>query len=90
MDNIGRLWHQVAAEAGVSSNKAKLAVYVMGLADQGKTLAYIAAQIHRKPEVVKKLSREFIIDFPDYRPFAAYEKRGEPRPGPRYTLSVTT
>ena len=89
MDNIGRLFDQVAAEAGISANKARLAVYVMGLAKDGRSLADVASGIRRKPEVVKKLAREFIIDFPDYRPFAALEKKGKPRPDPKYLLACS-
>lgn len=89
MDNIGRLFSQVAAEAAISPNRAKLAVYVMGLARDGRRLADVAKGLRRKPETIKTLAREFMIDFPDYRPFAAYEKKGLQRPEPRYLLTVT-
>lgn len=88
MDNIGRLFSQVAAEAKVSSNKAKLAVYVMGLAKDGRSLDDVAKGLRRKPETIKTLAREFMIDFPDYRPFAIDERKGRQRPEPRYLLAV--
>lgn len=88
MDNIGRLFDQVAAEAGVTANKAKLAVYVMGLANSGRSLADVAKALRRKPETLKRLAREFVIDFPDYRPFAVDERKGRMRPEPRYLLAT--
>jgi hypothetical protein len=86
MDNIGRLFDQVAAEAGVSANRAKLAVYVMGLASAGRSLADTANALRRKPDTVKVLARDFMIDFPDYRPFARDELAGRDRPEPKYLL----
>lgn len=88
MDNIGRLFDQVAAEAGVSANRAKLAVYVMGLASAGRSLEETAAALHRKPDTVKVLARDFMIDFADYRPFERYERKGLQRPEPRYLLAT--
>lgn len=87
MDNIGRLFDQVAAEAGVSANRAKLAVYVMGLASAGRPLAEVAKGLRRKPDTLKVLAREFMIDFTDYRPFARDEKKGE-RPEPKHLLAT--
>ena len=89
MDNIGRLFDQVAAEAGVTASRAKLAVYVMGLASSGRSLSDTASALKRKPETLKTLARDFMIDFPEYRPFERYEKKGEQRPEPRYLLATS-
>ncbi len=88
MDNIGRLFEQFASELGVTANRAKLAVYVMGLAKAGRSLADISTGLRRKPETVKALARDFMIDFTDYRPFSRIENAGRPRPEPRYQLDV--
>lgn len=88
MQNIGKLWSQVAAEAGCTANKAKVAVYLRGLAHDGKTLTQAAELMRRKPEFVKRYAREFLIDFPDYRPFARAEKKGRTRPEPKYQLEA--
>lgn len=90
MDNIGRLFSQVAAEAEISANRAKVAVYVMGLAKDGRSLADVAKGLRRKPETIKVLAREFMIDFPDYRPFAADERKGRQRPEPKYLLACSS
>lgn len=82
MENIGRLFSQVAAEAGVTENRAKLAVYLFGLGNQGKTIGQAAALMRRKPSTIKTLARDFMIDFADYRPFAKERDKGadvEPR-----------
>lgn len=77
MDNPGRLWSQVAAESGTTANRAKLAVYLHGLSEQGRTLEHAATLLRRKPETVKVLARDFMIDFSDYRPFAKARDKGE-------------
>lgn len=79
-----RLIGQVAAESGVTAARIKLGLYLAGLASRegGTTLAYAAHATRRKPETVRRIARKFIIDFADYRPFAAMERRGEPRPEP--------
>lgn len=86
MDNSGRMFAQVAAEAGVSPNRAKIAVYMSELARNGRSLADAATSLRRHQETVKKVARDFMIDFPDYRPFARLEAKGEPRPEPRCKL----
>lgn len=88
MDSPSRLWSQIAAEAGISANRAKLAAYITDLAKDGRTLVDAAKAVRRSPEVMKKLSREFMIDWPDYRPFAGNEKRGVARPDPKIRLSL--
>jgi hypothetical protein len=52
VDNIGRLFSQVAAEAKVSANRAKLAVYVMGLAKDGRPLSDVAKGLRRDPNTI--------------------------------------
>lgn len=88
MDSPSRLWSQIAAESGISANRAKLAAYVTDLAKDGRSLAQAAQAVRRSPEVMKKLSRDFMIDWPDYRPFARLEEKGQARPEPRIRLSL--
>ncbi len=88
MDSPSRLWSQIAAESGISANRAKLAAYVTDLAKDGRSLVQAAQSLRRSPETMKKLSREFMIDWPDYRPFARLEEKGEARPEPRIRLSL--
>lgn len=88
MDNPSRLWCQIAAEAGVSANRAKLGAYMANLAKDGRTLADAARALRRKPATIKQLSREFMIDWPDYRPFAALESKGLERPAPKVRLAA--
>lgn len=88
MDSPSRLWSQIAAESGITANRAKLAAYVTDLANDGRSLEQAARAVRRSPEVMKKLSRDFMIDWPDYRPFAHLEKKGEARPEPRVRLSL--
>jgi hypothetical protein len=88
MKNIGKLWTQIAAEAGCTANKAKVAVYLRGLSEDGKTLDEAASLMRRKPDYIRRYAREFLIDFADYRPFARAEKAGKPRPAARITLDL--
>jgi hypothetical protein len=88
VENIGKPWSQVAAEAGCTPNKARLAVYLSGLAKNGKTIEAAAQMVRRKPDNIKLYAREFMIDFPDYRPFERYLKKGKPRPEPKYQLEA--
>lgn len=88
MDNPSRLWVQIAVEAGVSPNKAKLGAYMANLAQDGRTLEDAARALRRKPATIKQISREFMIDWPDYRPFAALESKGLPRPAPKVKLAA--
>lgn len=76
MENSGRLFGQIAAEAGVTANKAKLCIYLQGLSEQGRSLSYAASLLRRKPATIKALSREFMIDFSDYRPYARERDKG--------------
>jgi hypothetical protein len=87
MENNSRLYDQVAAELGVTANRAKIALYVKGLANSGKPIQYVADSLRRKVDTIKSLSRDFMIDFVDYRPFSLIEKRGLERPAPKYDIS---
>jgi hypothetical protein len=89
MDNPDRMFSQIAAEAGVSPHKAKQALYLYGLAQQGRSISYAASLLRRKPEVVKKIAREFLIDLADYRPFAKRRDKGE-EILPRYKLGISS
>lgn len=86
MNNSSKLWSQIAAEAGCTPNKAKVAAYLSDLAADGTPLARAAQLLRRRPDYVRRYAREFLIDFPDYRPFARVEKAGKMRPEPRCTL----
>lgn len=88
MDNPSRLWGQIAAEGGCSANRAKMAAYLMNLAKDGRSLEAACAAVRRKPATLKTLSREFMIDWPDYKPFAAALAKGEERPAARVKLSL--
>ena len=76
MDNPDRMFSQIAAEAKISTNKAKVALYLHGLATQGRTLEYAAKALRRKPDTIKAMAREFMIDLADYRPFAKKRDKG--------------
>jgi hypothetical protein len=82
MDNFGRMFDQVAKEAGISANRAKVAVYLAGLAKDGRTLSDAAVSLRRSPTTVKAFARDFMIDFPDYRPYARERDKGTEYPAP--------
>lgn len=88
MNNSAKLWTQIAAESGCTPNKAKVAAYLSGLAAEGRTLTRSAELLRRKPDYVKRYAREFLIDFPDYRPFERTEKAGKQRPEPKCVLRL--
>ncbi|WP_420140181.1 hypothetical protein [Sphingomonas sp.] len=77
MENPGRLFGQIAAEAGITEAKAKVALYLMGLAEQGRSLDYAAGALQKKPSTVRTYARDFLIDFADFRPFAKQRDKGE-------------
>jgi len=87
MENCGRLFGQIAAEAGVTANRAKLAVYLTGLSSQGRSIDYAAGALRKSPETIKLYAREFLIDFADYRPFAKKRDKGVDVE-PKYLLAV--
>lgn len=88
MDNIGRLVDQAAIEAGCTNNKAKIGIYLNQMAASGKTLDHVVKLLRRDRKTVEKYAREFMIDFPDYRPYERYERAGKDRPEPKYRLEA--
>lgn len=76
MDNPERLFSQIAAEGGITANKAKVALYLYGLAGQQRSVEYCAKALRRKPATIKAIARDFIIDLADYRPFAKQRDKG--------------
>lgn len=88
MSNSSKLWSQIAAEAGCTPNKAKVAAYLSDLAAKGEPLTRAAQLLRRKPDYVRRYAREFLIDFPDYRPFERTEKAGKQRPEPKCVLRM--
>jgi hypothetical protein len=77
MDNPGRLFGQIAAEAQCSANRAKVAVYLMGLSRDGRSVSEACTALRRSEATIKDYAREFMIDFSDYRPFARMRDKGE-------------
>ena len=88
MDNNYPLISQVAATQGCTPNKIKIALYLNGLAGQSCTVDRAAALMRMKANTIKKYSREFMIDFADYRPFAKLEEKGKQRPDPKFGLTT--
>lgn len=66
MENEGRLFSQVAAEAGVPIERAMVACYLLNLSKQGKSLDD-AATLIRKPRCeARDYARDWGISFSDY------------------------
>jgi hypothetical protein len=68
---------QLAAERKVSRFTARRALYIQGCAAEGRTVRDVAQAMRIAPEGIKRLARRFLIDFPDYRPFAKKRDAGE-------------
>ena len=66
MHNEGRLFSQVAAEAGVPNEKAMVACYLLNLSRQGKTLDEAAALLHKDRCEARDYARDWAIAFVDY------------------------
>jgi len=66
MQNEGRLYSQVAAEAGVSTEKAMVACYLSNLSKQGKTLGEAAELIRTPRHAARDYARDWGISFSDY------------------------
>lgn len=66
MHNEGRLYSQVAAEAGVPTEKAMIACYLLNLSKEGKTLDEAAALTRRDRCEVRDYARDWGISFSDY------------------------
>lgn len=77
MDNPSRMFSQIAAEDGITESRAKLALYLFGLAKDGRSLADAAHGLRRKQDTIKRIARDFMIDFHDYHPFARERDKGE-------------
>jgi hypothetical protein len=84
MDNSGRLYAQVAAEAGVGADKAMIACYLSNLARDGKTMDEAARLLRKERADVRDYARNWGIPFRDYersdRPLILTwrkEKRGQ-------------
>lgn len=66
MQNDGRLYSQVAAMAGVTTDKAMVACYLSNLAKDGKTLDEAAALILAPRSYARDYARDWGISFSDY------------------------
>ena len=82
MDSPAYLFDQYAKERGLSKEMAKRALMLAAMAEQGRSTKDAAAALRISCSTVKRVARKLIIDFSDYRPFAAAEKKGEDRPAP--------
>ncbi|SNT05635.1 hypothetical protein SAMN06295912_13520 [Sphingomonas laterariae] len=67
MDNSGRLYSQVAAEAGVTADKAMVACYLLNLSRQGKSLDEAVALLRQSRAAARDYARDWGITFSDYR-----------------------
>lgn len=66
MNNEGRLYSQVAAEAGVPTEQAMTACYLLQLSRQGKTLDEAAALMRKPRHEAREYARDWGISFADY------------------------
>lgn len=79
MDSPKHLIGQSAAEHGVSANMAKRALYLEALGE-GRSIKDAASAMGVQVATLQVVARKYMIDFVDYRPYAALEKKGLPRP----------
>jgi hypothetical protein len=70
MDSSGRLYSQVAAEAGVAPERAMVACYLADLSRSGKSLNDAATLMRKDRSDVRTAAREWGIRFSDYEPDA--------------------
>lgn len=82
MDNPEYHVEQFARRHGLSKQMSLRATLLRGYADQGKPIAEAAELCGIAKATAQRVARILIIDFQDYRPYAAKEKKGEPRPQP--------
>ena len=82
MDNPPYLVDQFAAQYGLSANMAKRSFLLKTYAAEGKTIKDAAKLVGISRSSAVTMARKMVIDFPDYRPYAAKEKKGESRPDP--------
>lgn len=66
MHNEGRLFSQVAAEAGVPTEKAMIACYLLNLSREGKTLDEAATLLRKQRCEAREYARDWGIAFSDY------------------------
>ncbi|MBP8233119.1 MAG: hypothetical protein KAY22_12500 [Rhizorhabdus sp.] len=78
MESPARLLGQIAAEAKVSEHQVRVAQVCLAYAKAGRTLDQAAASMQRSRGYLQRVSRRWLIDFADYRPYA----RRDPRPAP--------
>lgn len=82
MDNPEYHVEQFARRHGLSKQMSLRATLLRGYADQGKTIVEAVKLVGVAKSTAQDVARKLIIDFTDYRPYAAKEKKGEPRPAP--------
>lgn len=82
MDSPPYLFDQYAARHGLSKGMAKCALLLKSYADEGKRLWEAEELLGISHSSAQRIARKMLIDFVDYRPYAALEKKGEPRPLP--------
>lgn len=83
MDSPPYLLDQYAKARGITAANAKRAIMLHAYADEGRPLADAIKALRISKYTARVLARRFLIDFPDYRPYAALESKGEPRPAPK-------
>lgn len=77
METPAFLVDQLAAERSVSAAMARRAIYLKGLAADGRSLGEAVGALGIAREGVKRLCRRFMIDLSDYRPYAKKRDAGE-------------
>lgn len=82
MDNPEYHVDQFAKRHGLSKQMSLRATLLRAYAEQGKPIAEAAKLVGVAKSTAQSVARKLIIDFTDYRPYAAKEKRGEERPAP--------
>jgi hypothetical protein len=87
MEAIRESVDQVAAEAKLGRATARKVIYLLTLAQDGRTLESAAEALRMKPETVKGWARKYDITLADFDPFP---KKDFPiRPKPRKVLKLT-
>lgn len=82
MDNPEYHVGHFARQHGLSKTMSLRATLLRGYAEQGKPIQEAAILVGIAKSTAQKVARLLIIDFADYRPYAAKEKKGEDRPAP--------
>lgn len=82
MDNPEYHVEQFAKRSGLSKQMSLRATLLRGYAGQGKGIADAAKLCGIAKTTAQQVARKLIIDFSDYRPYAAMEKKGLERPKP--------